>query len=169
MEIGPSLIYVSCPTYGLAPVFSLPSAALQAVRQLGSACKNHDIALVAYVIAPAGLRALVAPRQKADLQEFLYNYRWLSTRALIGLELGDFEVRLLRGGRFKVWMRRFDHLVISSRSQMESRMTYIHELPVNAGLAGRPEDYEYSSAGDWLRNEPGIIPIEKNLDWLNLL
>jgi len=168
MMLGPSPVYVSCPTYLLIPVFSLSGAARQATIQLGSACQNHDIALAAYVIAPAGMHAILAPRTKADIIEFLYNYRWLSSKALIGEELGVYENRLIRGGKFRLWMRRFDHLLINSMSQLNSRLSYIHEVPVKAGLSSRPEDYEFSSARDWRRNEPGMIPIEKKLDWLNL-
>jgi len=41
----------------------------------------------------------------------------------------------------------------------ESRIKYIHENPVRAGLVGIPEDYLYSSASNYLGLK-GLIEVD---------
>lgn len=51
-----------------------------------------------------------------------------------------------RSGDLQFWTHE-NHAIELSRAEMiESRMTYIHENPVRAGIVEKPEDYLYSSA-----------------------
>jgi hypothetical protein len=71
---------------------------------------------------------------------------------------------LIQRGRFSLWKPRFDDVIIISEEQMRTKLNYIHNNPVKAGLVSNPEDDRYTSAGDWLDNRPGLLPIDKN--WL---
>ncbi len=64
-----------------------------------------------------------------------------------------------RKQKFKVWMDRFDDVVIRSTKILMIKLNYIHYNPVNKGLVNRPEDYKHSSAGFYFRNEMPLIPI----------
>ena len=164
----PALIYIRVPVIDLVPVFQMDELALEAVLQLGNAASQYNLATVGYSILPSYMQALVAPHEDFDLSEFLYTYKWLSSRAVICMELGKFAPLLMRKGKFKLWMRRYDHHTITSNTQFQKRLDYIHNDPVEKGLAKTPPDWRFSSAGDWLLHRDGYIEVEKDLDWIGL-
>ena len=51
-----------------------------------------------------------------------------------------------RTQRFKIWEDRYDDVYLYSRSVCETKVDYIHNNPVRAGLVTNPSDYPYSSA-----------------------
>jgi len=61
-----------------------------------------------------------------------------------------------KGGGYDRNVNRFETLV--------ECLEYIHNNPVRKGLAERPEQWLYSSAGEWLDGTPGPIRIDKE-DW----
>jgi REP element-mobilizing transposase RayT len=49
-------------------------------------------------------------------------------------------------GKYQVWTHDNHAIEVTSNSFIESKVTYIHENPVKAGIVSSPEDYIYSSA-----------------------
>jgi putative transposase len=152
-----TLIYITTPVIDMTSVFSIDELALEAVLQLGSAARQHNLAIVGYCIMPSYMQALVAAREEFDLSEFMHTYRWLSSRAIMCMELGEFEKKLQRKGKFKLWMRRYDHLIITTKDQFQARLDYIHNDPVKKGLVKAASEWRFSSAGDWLLQRDGYI------------
>ncbi len=66
-----------------------------------------------------------------------------------------------RQQKFKVWQDRFDDVVLYTKKVMESKLEYIHQNPVKAGIVDYPTKYIHSSAGFY---EDGSMP---PLDILN--
>ncbi|HSF56283.1 MAG TPA: hypothetical protein VLA71_21175, partial [Algoriphagus sp.] len=58
-----------------------------------------------------------------------------------------------RSGDLQFWTHENHAIELLKPEMIVSRMTYIHENPVRAGIVEKPEDYLYSSA----RNYSGII------------
>ncbi|MGV3639857.1 MAG: REP-associated tyrosine transposase [Adhaeribacter sp.] len=54
---------------------------------------------------------------------------------------------------FQLWTHENHAVELTSNDMIDSRMNYIHQNPVRAGLVEKPEDYLYSSA----RNYAGLI------------
>jgi putative transposase len=52
-----------------------------------------------------------------------------------------------RQQKFKVWQDRFDDVVLYTKKVMESKLEYIHQNPVKAGIVDYPTKYTHSSAG----------------------
>lgn len=163
---GPVLIFITTPTRDHMPIFSLPHLAHQAVLQLGRAALESDAGVAAYCLLPSSLYTIISFHGEYDLAGFMYHYKWLSSRAMIAQDHGQFGDMLFRKGKFKPWMGRFDQLYISSLEQFKSRIDYIHSEPVRRGLVTTPADYEYSSAADWLDKKEGLIKIEKSIQML---
>lgn len=57
----------------------------------------------------------------------------------------------------KFWQKRFDDKVIRNKKQFYEILKYIHTNPVKAGIAKREEDYKYSSARNYLREDHSVI------------
>lgn len=70
------------------------------------------------------------------------------------------DLKLGNGG---IWMPRFDRLVIHNEKVLLTKPNYIHFNPVKNELVQKPEDWFWSSAGDYILNREGAIPIFK--DW----
>ncbi|MFQ5608277.1 MAG: transposase [Candidatus Zixiibacteriota bacterium] len=90
--------------------------------------------------------------------------------ALQGIHLGDFmrdfkkytaqkslkELARSDGG---VWMPRYDRVGIRTLKVFETKLIYIHENPVRAGLVERVQDWKWSSARVYLENADSDIPV----------
>ena len=73
-----------------------------------------------------------------------------------------------RGYKHSVWQHHPDAFRLTAEETFMQKVNYIHQNPVRAGLAERPEDYTYSSARIWrnapLENEP-LEMDWKQIDW----
>jgi len=81
------------------------------------------------------------------------------------MNLGDLKKKLYANGKFRLWKPRFDDLVVVSEDQFRTKLAYIHDNPVRGGLAGKAEDWPYSSAADWLGDSKGLLEIDKTFGW----
>jgi len=73
------------------------------------------------------------------------------------------EGSALRKQRRKFWMRRFDDEVIRNGGMLRTKLQYIHNNPVSAGIVENEEDYLCSSARNYILGDHSIIRVET--DW----
>ncbi len=165
-QTGPGLVFVTTTVVDWLAVFSVPDAAHVALDQLGSAIRHFDASLVAYVLMPSHLHLLLGLRGLERLSQFMQSYKILTSKRVKLLDLDEFAGRLQVKGRFRLWMPRFDDLVITSDEQFKVKIEYIHNNPVKAGLVSDAPEYAYSSASDWLDGRPGLLRIDKELSWI---
>ena len=64
--------------------------------------------------------------------------------------------------RYQFWQGRFDALVVNQSATFATKLNYIHNNPLqeNWHLCDRVEDYIFSSARFYLKNEDVGVPIE---------
>jgi REP element-mobilizing transposase RayT len=62
--------------------------------------------------------------------------------------------------RRKFWISRFDDEVIRNERMYWTKLHYIHNNPVKAGLVNKPEDYKYSSARNYLIEDHSILEVD---------
>jgi REP element-mobilizing transposase RayT len=74
--------------------------------------------------------------------------------------------RLKKQQKYKLWMNRFDDIVIHDDTTLVTKVEYIHNNPVKAGLVSVPEDWIYSSAADYMGIRYG--PLQVTTDWSEL-
>jgi|ERR1041385_641815 REP element-mobilizing transposase RayT len=63
----------------------------------------------------------------------------------------------------KFWMKRFDDQVIRNTEMLSSKLNYVHDNPVKAGLVVNPEDYKYSSARNYILGDHSVLAVD--CDW----
>jgi len=163
---GPAMYYIATPVRDFMPIFVLPALAEQAIIQLGRAVNDENAAVFGYCLMPSSLQAIIGFRDTHDLGSFLYHYKWLVSHAIICLDLGQYSERLYRKGKFKPWMKRFDHAIINDKGQFEDKLKYIHNEPVRKSLVKSEFQWPYSSAGDWFDGKTGIIEITKDITFI---
>jgi len=91
---------------------------------------------------------------------------WVNTEMLCCCHRPPKEGQAL-GGRYnaieykdrkrKFWKKRFDDQVIRDQRMFYTKLKYIHNNPVKAGLVTRPEEYRYSSARNYINGNHSII------------
>jgi REP element-mobilizing transposase RayT len=154
---GPALAFVTTTVADWNPVFASSGAAEEVASQLAETGRFFDVAIIGYVVMPTHIHALLGFPDITKLSRFMQAFKGLTARRIRELEEG-------KSGT--LWMRRFDDVIVYSEKQFRTKLEYIHNNPVEAGLAGSPTDWPCSSARDWLLNEPGLIEITKSWDWM---
>ena len=64
---------------------------------------------------------------------------------------------------FKLWMDRFDDLVIENDKTLQMKIEYIHNNPVKAGFVDQPEQWKYSSARNYILGDHSLMSV--SIDW----
>jgi REP element-mobilizing transposase RayT len=67
--------------------------------------------------------------------------------------------------RRKFWMERFDDEVIRNQTMFLTKLSYIHNNPVKAGLVQRAEDYKYSSARNYVLGDDSVMSVDTGRIW----
>lgn len=62
-------------------------------------------------------------------------------------------------GRIWFWEEGYHGEEVQSQSFFDSKVNYIHMNPVKAGIVEKPEDYLWSSAGDFFGVRKGVIEL----------
>jgi len=105
--------------------------------------------MVAYVLMPTHLH-LVILMQGGELGAFMRDFKKYTAQQALR-ELG---IRLN-----PVWESRYDRVAIFSERILRTKIRYVLENPVRAGLCKRPEDWKWSSAAATFRLSTARIPI----------
>jgi len=111
--------------------------------------RKYEARLLGYVLMPSHVH-LVLLIDGAELSNFMRDFKkYVAQKIAADLNLG-------KGG---LWMPRFDRLVIYSEKALRTKLNYMHFNPVKRQLIGKAEDWKWSSAGDYVLNRKGALPI----------
>ncbi|HEY6951022.1 MAG TPA: transposase [Bacteroidota bacterium] len=134
--------------------------------------KEQKAKLLAYVFMPSHVHLIVTLPEGTSLSDFMRDFKkYTSTKIRQQLERDgkDHTVKSLKrnakGKRnqvFKLWMDRFDDLMIENDGTLIRKLDYIHNNPVKAGLVDKVENWKYSSAPDYTGRKDGPLPVFTN-------
>jgi len=150
---NPGLYFVTTTARNWTPYFRAPGSRDELENLLFSFFPSHANALMSYVIMLDHVHLLVGCREGGkQLSRFIQAFKSISARRIFP-------------GLGNIWTRRFDDLLIRNHAQVVSRIDYIHYNPVRKGLVERAEDWKWSSAKFWSRDEPHPI-LTKDWEWM---
>lgn len=142
------------------------------INSLKHQLEEHQSELISYVIMPAHSHLIHLLKIGESISDYMRDFKkYTSTqiRKLLEPEGYDKIVERLRlntcGYRnqtFKLWMDRFDDVVIISEAVLKTKVNYIHYNPVKAGLVSNMENWKYSSLKNYLLNAHSIINVNTN-------
>jgi REP element-mobilizing transposase RayT len=134
---------------------------------------KYEFKLVAYVLMPTHVHLLLlipSETTESDIMRDFKNYTSMKVRDLLIADSCAAELSVLkkaaigyRDQHHKLWMDRFDNVVVYSRRMFDIKLRYIHNNPVKAGLVLRVEDWKYSSARNYLLNDHSVIRVDTDL------
>jgi REP element-mobilizing transposase RayT len=141
------------------------------IRNIKHYQERYHFEVVGYVIMPSHFHWIVELNPNlgtiSDIMRDLKKYSaWDLMEALEQdrrKELADlFSVgsQSFPNQKRKFWMPRFDDQVIRDEKMMQTKLDYIHENPVKAGLCKSPEQYRYSSAMNYYLGDHSILEVK---------
>jgi putative transposase len=163
---GQSAVFVTTTIVNFVPVFSDRRIADALVQQVRNSVNHYHVSVIGWVLMPTHFHALLGFPQIEFLSQFMRDFKGLSSKMIEPLLQPEVRTRLFSQGKFRLWKARFDEVIIYSGSQFEIKLNYIHNNPVKAHLVGEPVDWDYSSAGAWMTDRVGLIPIDKEWKWI---
>ena len=130
---------------------------------------KHGFHLWGYVIMPEHVHLLFWPPTTvyAVGAVLLSIKQSVARRALIHLRKHDPSgLRWLTTGQkhtpYRFWMDGggYDRNM-TTLNALRGSLDYIHANPVKRGLVAYPEDWPWSSAGEWVKGKPGILKVDR--------
>lgn len=123
-----------------------------------------------YVIMPNHWHMIVSSQQD-PLSDILRDMKRYTSRQLsdflsqgrVKTPLDEFAMHARldqRGNDLKVYQEGFHPIEISSENMMEQKAEYIHYNPVKKGFVLDPEDWLYSSARNYLKNDDSVFKVD---------
>jgi REP element-mobilizing transposase RayT len=105
--------------------------------------------LCAYCFLPDHIHAIVFPHETTTVSSLLQRFKLSTSRS----------VQSHREANGPLWQARFYDRVIRNKKEFDEVFDYIHMNPVRKGMASRPEDWPWSSAG-WFLKESGPVAVD---------
>ncbi|MFA4907902.1 MAG: transposase [archaeon] len=134
--------------------------------------KKYAFGLNAYVIMPHHIHLILHLNAETSISDVMRDLKKYTSvrihKCLEDLNSPFLERFLTKGKRagqeFKLWMNRSDKVIMVSGKILSTKLNYIHDNPVRAGLVLRAEDYPYSSAVFYLTGTAGKVEIDE-IQW----
>jgi len=116
---------------------------------------KNRIRVYGYVIMPTHVHILLDVLTNESISAVIrdikkyYSYRFKN--ALIDNTNLDVD-KFMIADSFRFWQEGFDEVTIISETVFYTKLKYLHDNPVKAGMVENAIDYPYSSAKYWLSN-----------------
>lgn len=135
--------------------------------------QNKGLQLYAFCIMPNHVHLIAAAEEGKNLSAIIRDLKKFSSFTIIkAIEENLQESRRdwmlwifkQNGSRnannttYQFWQQENHPVELSSNLLMEQKLVYIHQNPVRAGICYAPEDYIYSSAGQYAGKET-LLPV----------
>jgi len=148
--------FVTFSVYRHTPVFRNNFLAKTFLENLNFYCDDQKSKLHGYVIMPDHIHLLVEMLDDScvsDLIRDIKKYFSYKAKNVLLARSGFDRSQFLCDGKFYFWERGFDEVTIASDKMFWTKFNYIHNNPVKANLVDMAEDYVYSSALEYLKDD----------------
>jgi putative transposase len=139
------------------------------INSLKFLLKEHRSKLFAYVIMPSHMHLLLYLPEGESLIDYMRDFKKFTSVEIRKLAEKEKRIDLLKrlernsisskNQRYKLWMDRYDELIITSERMLKIKINYIHFNPVKAGLVEKAEDWEFSSARNYYLDDHSIFRV----------
>ncbi|MBD3382008.1 MAG: hypothetical protein GF404_07415 [candidate division Zixibacteria bacterium] len=115
--------------------------------------EKYEANLIGYVFMPNHIHLLLVI-DGSELSSFMRDYKkYIAQKAKTDLGIKE----------KKIWMPRYDRVVIVDKNLILTKLNYIHNNPVKAKLVSDQQKWKWSSAGDYFSDSESQLKISK--DW----
>jgi len=167
-DIEKGLYFVTSTIIEFIPVFTSEKYFQIVIDTLKYCRENNGIKIFAYVIMDNHFHLLIS---SDDLSNKIRSLKRHTAREIIKQTKRDNKLWLLNQFKFykkrykkesnyQVWQEGVHPQLITTTDMAEQKMNYIHYNPVKKGLVKEPQDWIYSSAGNYYYSE-GVLEIDR--------
>jgi putative transposase len=130
--------------------------------------EKYQCHILGYVIMPNHLHMILYFQADNRLSDFMRDFKKFTSVKLRQLVEMSGDTNILQALRYehreqklKVWVDRFDDVVIQSKEMFHTKLDYIHNNPLQAHwqLSDTAEDYKYSSAAFYDGVYSGVVNV----------
>ena len=117
--------------------------------------KKYNALLPAYVFMPSHIHLLIALEGRY-LAGFMRDFKkYTSQHSLPSLGIHEMPI----------WESGYDRVEVHSEDVFRTKLEYIHNNPVKAGLVEATTEWKWSSAADYFSEKTGHVPVWKDWTW----
>ncbi len=137
--------------------------------------KKQRVSLFAYVIMPSHIHLLMYLPFGESVIDFMRDFKRFTSTAIKDKLFEDKHKIILtriksnalgyNKQNHKIWMDRYDDVIITTERMFKIKMDYIHFNPVKAGLVKEMEDWKFSSYRNYLLDDNSIIEVKTDLSF----
>ena len=139
--------------------------------------KKYEFIILGYVIMPSHFHWIVKTEPKngkiSDIMRDIKKYTAWDVLEKLEKEkpemLQVFRKEVKPGQKRQFWIHRFDDQVIRNNKMFWTKLKYIHNNPVKAGLVERSIDYKYSSARNYIKQDHSVIFVDTTWGGVEIL
>jgi putative transposase len=145
------------------------------INSLKHQLKKHRSSLYAYVIMPNHIHLLQHFPVGESIIDFMRDFKRFTSAAIKNKLFEDnYKIILARlksnalgynKQNYKIWMDRYDDVIITTERMFKIKMDYIHFNPVKAGLVKEMENWKFSSYRNYLYDDNSIIEVKTDLSF----
>ena len=174
-----SFFFITTTVVKFIPIFNNPKFCDILISNIKHYRNKYKFTILGYVIMPTHFHWIVEVDNNAgsvsdimrDVKKFT---AWQIFDSLLeeknGMLLDLFREAAMdiNDQERKLWMKRFDDEVIRDQKMFWTKLNYIHQNPVKAGLVLKAEDYKYSSARNYTFDDQSVLEVNTLMGGIDL-
>ena len=165
-----NLYFVTTTVVRWQAVFTTPASCNILIQSLKHCIAHKGLHLHGFVIMPTHAHYMLSTGDNLCLSDVMRDFNTHTSREITNLLKAERRSRLLwtfrqaalgdrRGNDFKVWQSGFHPIAITSDRFYWQKLEYIHNNPVREGLVQQAEQWEYSSARNYILGDHSLIEV----------
>ena len=162
--IAEEFFFVTTTVINFTKIFSDTADCEILINNIKYYQQKYNFEILAYAIMPSHFHwILKTDISKGTVSNIMRDIKKYSAWDILGklktensVSLNNFIIADGSGQKHQIWMHRFDDEVIRNEKMLWSKIQYIHNNPVEAGIVDKPEEYKYSSARNYINDDQSI-------------
>ncbi len=178
--IEETFFFVTTTVVDFTNVFKDSNCCAALIENIKHYQKKYQFEILAYVIMPSHFHWIVQVDQTkgtiSDIMRDIKKYSaWDIMEIVNNMNKKDFIETFERNAvgyrdrKRKFWKKRFDDQVVRDQKMFWTKLKYIHNNPVKAGLVEKPKDYKYSSARNYIQKDHSIIYVDTSWGGIEII
>ncbi|MDM8000491.1 MAG: transposase [Dehalococcoidia bacterium] len=143
------------------------------LRNLDFYREKFGFRLLAYVVMPQHIHLVLQTSSKGNVSEIMRDFKKRTAKEIVKLLKEERRTEVLsvfaeaakryhpnENRVYQVWEDRFDDVAVYSDKVLRTKIEYIHNNPVKAGLSDSQDAYLYSSARNYHCDDHSAIRVD---------
>jgi REP element-mobilizing transposase RayT len=171
--------FVTTTVVKFLPIFSNQHFCEILISNIKHYREKYNFVVLGYVIMPSHFHWVIIVNPKygtisdimRDIKKFtawqIFDY-FTERKERKHLKIFGESAEGLKNQTKKLWIPRFDDEVIRDQQMFWTKLNYIHNNPIKAGLVNRAEDYKYSSARNYINGDHSVLDVDSEYAGINI-